>query len=55
MWKLSSLKALFISIALCLDISIVYTTYLAYRALCDSVDQAVNSFVIANVLNKKEF
>ena len=32
----------------------MYTTYLAYRAPRDSVDQAVNSFVIANGLNKKE-
>ena len=33
----------------------MYTTYLAQRAPRDSVDQAVNSFVIANGLNKKEF
>ena len=33
----------------------MYTTYLAQRAPPDSVDQAVNSFVIANGLNKKEF
>ena len=33
----------------------MYATYLAQRAPRDSVDQAVNSFVIANGLNKKEF
>ena len=33
----------------------MYTTYLAWGAPRDSVHQAVNSFVIANGLNKKEF
>ena len=34
---------------------LMYTTYLALRAPRDSVFQAVNSYVIANGLNKKEF
>ena len=33
----------------------IYTTYLASRAPRDSVDQAVNSFVIDNGLSKKDF